>query len=205
MRCLKAVTTILDQYDSDKMYPFYGFGGVPQFMGMNQVSHCFPLNGSEKQPHIDGVENVIKAYKQALPQIKMMGPTKFSYILKECKAQVEAINDPKTYHICLLLTDGEIHDMEETIEEIADIANKNLPVSIIIVGVGSEDFSNMAKLDGDDMKLREGMRDIVQFVKFQDVIDESVEGQAEENLASMVLEEIPTQFVNCYNKMGYFP
>jgi hypothetical protein len=45
-----------------------------------------------------------------------------------------------------------------------------LPISIIIVGVGNEDFSNMVRLDGDDMSLRENISDIVQFVKFKDVV-----------------------------------
>jgi len=45
-RCLRAVTTILDQYDSDKKYPFFGFGAIPEFMKETEVSHCFPLNGN---------------------------------------------------------------------------------------------------------------------------------------------------------------
>ncbi len=57
------------------------------------------------------------------------------------------------YHILLILTDGDIHDMQETIDEIADIYTRNLPVSIIIVGVGSENFSSMVRLDGDDLAL----------------------------------------------------
>jgi hypothetical protein len=74
------------------------------------------------------------------------------------------------YFIILILTDGEINDMNETIDQIAEISQKNLPISIIIVGVGNEDFSNMVRLDGDDMSLRENISDIVQFVKFKDVV-----------------------------------
>jgi hypothetical protein len=36
-----------------------------------------------------------------------------------------------------------------------------MPLSIIIVGVGSESFANMVKLDGDDVELAEGCRDLV--------------------------------------------
>lgn len=104
---------------------------------------------------------MLSVYKEALPKLKMMGPTKFSNVLKECKKQVEECEDPKTYHILLILTDGEIHDMKETIEEIADISKRNLPVSIIIVGVGAEDFSSMVMLDGDELAIKEGIRDIV--------------------------------------------
>ena len=103
----------------------------------------------------------------------MLGPTKFSSVLKECKRQVEECKDPKMYFIILILTDGEINDMNETIDQIAEISQKNLPISIIIVGVGNEDFSNMVRLDGDDMSLRENISDIVQFVKFKDVVQKS--------------------------------
>lgn len=44
----------------------------------------------------------------------------------------------------------------------------NLPMSVIIVGVGTEDFSTMELLDGDTKRLsycgRYAERDIVQFV-----------------------------------------
>ena len=48
------------------------------------------------------------------------------------------------------------------------VAASSLPLSIVIVGVGSADFGNMEILDGDDeaLRSREGVaqRDIVQFV-----------------------------------------
>jgi hypothetical protein len=103
----------------------------------------------------------------------MMGPTNFAPVLRECKRQVASCIDSKMYHIILILTDGEIHDMKETIDEIVDISDRNLPCSIIVVGVGNEDFSSMVRLDGDDLALKAGIRDIVQFVKFKDVIEKS--------------------------------
>jgi hypothetical protein len=48
----RCVGSILESYDSDKSFPVYGFGGVPRYMGVNQVSHCFPLNGNLKNPEI---------------------------------------------------------------------------------------------------------------------------------------------------------
>ena len=47
----------------------------------------------------------------------------------------------------LLLTDGIINDMPETIRILVQLSA--LPVSIIIVGVGNADFSQMEALDGD--------------------------------------------------------
>ena len=51
------------------------------------------------------------------------------------------------------------------------VENCNLPLSIIIVGVGNAEFTNMVRLDGDNglynSKGQKAMRDIVQFVPFR--------------------------------------
>ena len=41
----------------------------------------------------------------------------------------------------LILTDGAIHDMEDSIRQIVHSAH--LPLSILIVGVGDDDFTSM--------------------------------------------------------------
>jgi len=48
----------------------------------------------------------------------------------------------------LILTDGDIHDMPETKRSL--VKSSHLPLSVIIVGVGNDDFSKMVELDGDD-------------------------------------------------------
>jgi hypothetical protein len=69
-----------------------------------------------------------------------------------------------------------------------------LPVSIIIVGVGDEDFDEMEALDGDgprglvDEKGRQCTRDIVQFVAMKDC-------RSKEILAAKVLGELPEQLL----------
>ena len=47
----------------------------------------------------------------------------------------------KGYTVLLIVTDGVINDMAQTKEAI--VAASDLPLSIIIVGVGEADFSNM--------------------------------------------------------------
>ena len=69
-----------------------------------------------------------------------------------------------------MLTDGVLSDMSNTRQAIVQASR--LPMSIIIVGVGNADFSDMNELDGDDGMLRGPMgepakRDIVQFVPFR--------------------------------------
>ena len=56
------------------------------------------------------------------------------------------------YHILLILTDGSLHDMRETKDLIVEASE--YPLSIIIIGIGEADFSNMVELDGDEKVLR---------------------------------------------------
>jgi len=72
--------------------------------------------------------------------------------------------------VLLIITDGAISDMADTKRAI--VYASTLPYSIIIVGVGSADFSAMDALDCDTGLLRDqyghvAQRDIVQFVPFR--------------------------------------
>ena len=67
--------------------------------------------------------------------------------------------------------DGDITDKQKTITALVEASSE--PVSVIIVGVGDEDFEEMELLDGDTEGLvsEDGVRaqrDIVQFVAFKD-------------------------------------
>ena len=53
----------------------------------------------------------------------------------------------------MILTDGVISDMDDTIKAIVDASF--LPMSIIIVGVGNADFTDMEILDADKQRSKE--------------------------------------------------
>lgn len=59
------------------------------------------------------------------------------------------------------------------------VSSSLLPLSVIIVGVGDEDFSDMQRLDGDNTRLAHhgvtAARDIVQFVGEFDSYNHSVD------------------------------
>jgi hypothetical protein len=135
---IRNVCSILECYDSDKSFPVYGFGGVPRYMGYNSVSHCFPLNGNINNPEIQGTENILQQYREKLQFIGLNGPTCFAPILKQAIANVKQRENFEVYNILLILTDGEIHDMAETKRLIVEASG--LPLSIIIIGVGMENF-----------------------------------------------------------------
>ena len=78
--------------------------------------------------------------------------------------------------------------MPKTKEHLAKLST--LPCSVVIIGVGEEDFENMVELDGDGPeKLPGAARDIVQFVEFN-------KAAAKGDLNEQVLHEIPAQFMS---------
>ena len=57
------------------------------------------------------------------------------------------------YTVLLILTDGDVHDKNKTTKQI--IRASNLPISIVIVGIGkpADDFKFMRELDADEKPL----------------------------------------------------
>lgn len=51
---------VLEFYDSDKMFPVYGFGGQ---MPDRTTSHCFAINGNNAQPFCAGVHGIAATYR----------------------------------------------------------------------------------------------------------------------------------------------
>ncbi|KAG0213436.1 Copine-5 [Mortierella sp. GBA30] len=186
-RAIRSVGNILQCYDSDKRIPVYGFGAR---VG-GQVSHAFPLNGNPSNPEVDGVDGILAAYWHALTFVELYGPTNFApvitYATEIAKQSEKHVGG---YTVLLILTDGAITDMNDTIGAIRKATRH--PMSIIIVGIGRAQFTNMNILDGDDEDRTafKKSRDIVQFVAARDYLP-----HREYGLASALLAELPDQFV----------
>ncbi|XP_062847488.1 copine-3 isoform X2 [Trichomycterus rosablanca] len=192
-----SVGLVIQDYDSDKMFPAFGFGA--QIPPNWQVSHEFPLNFNPSNPYCAGVEGMVEAYRKCLPQVKLYGPTNFSPIIRHVSGFAQqALRDNKAsqYLVLLIITDGVITDMDQTCAAI--VAAAHLPMSIIIVGVGDADFADMEILDGDDGRLRSpsgetAIRDIVQFVPFR-----KFQNASRQTLSQCVLAELPEQVVSYF-------
>ncbi|XP_068160120.1 copine-3-like [Antennarius striatus] len=198
-----AVGNVIQDYDSNKMFPVFGFGA--QIPPSWQVSHEFPINFNPANPFCAGIEGVVQAYQRCLPQLKLWGPTNFAPIINHvaCFAR-QALQQrmASQYFVLLIITDGVITDMDRTRTAIVEASR--LPMSIIIVGVGGADFSAMEFLDSDDKLLCSprgdvASRDIVQFVPFRDFQGNSVA------LAQSVLAELPDQVASFFNSYKLRP
>jgi hypothetical protein len=175
-QALKQVLTVLEPYDSDKMIPTFGFGGIPEFIDCAnpaRLKDCFPLNGDLNNAEIYGLNKLLEVYRTNFTKIKLAGPTNFAGILREFIKSTQATSfSQQIFNILLILTDGDIHDMRETKSLI--VAASELPCAIVIVGLGDAQFNDMEILDSDNVLLRDdfgkvAQRDIVQFVKFREV------------------------------------
>lgn len=117
--------------------------------------------------------------------------------------QFEYAKNKLRYYVYLILIDGAIHDIDETVDYIVE--SSSLPVSIIIVGVGNADFSAMNFLDADEERLfstkhqKFQERDNVQFVEFRKYKN------SPHMLARETLQELPQQMIDYYKKRNITP
>ena len=164
--------SVIEQYVQDSSNLVVGFGAILPGSTTNRVSHLFALDpASMPSCIIHGTHQVLQAYRALLPTLQFYGPTNFApflnLVLSDCQK-----SEPDTYRMVTILTDGVITDMNETVEAIVKLSS--YPVSIIIIGVGNADFTDMNILDGDTKRLTTASgvaakRDIVQFVPFNEV------------------------------------
>uniref|UniRef100_A0A8C3V8P2 Copine 5 n=1 Tax=Catharus ustulatus TaxID=91951 RepID=A0A8C3V8P2_CATUS len=203
---LRAVGDIIQDYDSDKMFPALGFGAKVPPDG--HVSHEFPLNGDASNPACHGIAGVLEAYQRSLRRVQLYGPTNFAPVVNHVARSAATVLDGSQYFVLLIITDGVISDMAQTKEAIVNAAK--LPMSIIIVGVGQAEFDAMVELDGDDIRIssrgKVAERDIVQFVPFRDYMSGGPgAGLSMAGLAREVLAEIPDQLLSYMKARGIKP
>lgn len=202
---MRTVANMLASYSSDRRIPSYGFGA--QLPPSWTLSHCFPIAEHEfGDPFCDGVEGLVRAYKATLGRIQLHGPTIFSEVLstvgvivsRRTEAAYRAGNSTLAYTVLLILTDGVISDYDATVRELIRLSS--LPLSIVIIGIGSEDFGRMYALDSSKGPLRRGVefakRPFVQFVPYQ-----QFKGDLSA-LAERVLGNIPDQVISYIEKVG---
>jgi len=192
-QALSSIGKIVEPYDADKMFPVFGFGAKVRAPGggWSPVQHCFPVYGGGVE--VQGVDGIMHAYADAVKNVALSGPTLFTPLIEAATHIAEVANcsqEKQKYFVLLIITDGVINDLDSTIGAV--IRASGLPLSIIIVGVGPEDFSSMRVLDADNKRLAQGgrtaARDIVQFVGFNETLSKGPLALSEDTL-----KEVPGQ------------
>ena len=196
-RAINSCGNILAYYDYDQLFPCFGFGAKID----HKFSQLFNLN-FEENPNINYIQNIIETYHNSIKKVELYGPTLFGPIIRKVIEMIKEENDKTKYNILMILTDGIIDDIDNTIEELVEASF--LPLSVIIIGVGNADFSSMVALDADENPLINSKdvmaaRDLVQFVPFLKYESNP------EKLANEVLAEIPRQIIEYYEQNNLDP
>lgn len=198
-RALKAITTTLMPYmQDDQTMEAFAFGAINPATG--QTGHDFPLNLTQAHDaRVSGVENLMACYSHACKTLVLSAPTHFAPIVRRAMQTSQNPGLPSQhdqhYTVLLILTDGRYDDEDETVKMIIE-ASKTCPLSIVIIGVGTADFKDMRRLDGDSRTLRAKngdsvARDIVDFVEYKPDTPPEV-------LAGSILKEVPGALVDYF-------
>eukprot|EP01060_Flectonema_neradi_P029027 TRINITY_DN3928_c1_g3_i1.p1 TRINITY_DN3928_c1_g3~~TRINITY_DN3928_c1_g3_i1.p1 ORF type:complete len:722 (+),score=152.18 TRINITY_DN3928_c1_g3_i1:137-2167(+) len=189
MTAIEAVGQVLCYYDADQEFPMHGFGAR---LPSGEISHCFSCTLTDDE-EVSGLDGIAEAYWNCLKEIVPVEPTNMAPIIRKSisRVQEKTATGELCYEVLLIITDGGISDMRQTMEAVMDASEH--AISILIVGVGHDNFSKMRMLDNAaDMMSRPGerrlKRDIVGFVPFQTYMNDP------EALARECLKEIPLHF-----------
>ncbi|GBG62042.1 hypothetical protein CBR_g28518 [Chara braunii] len=204
---ISSVGKVVDFYNANKVYCAYGFGAL---VGIGTISHCFNLNGQATCPEVSGVKGILDAYQTSLQNVTLAGPTLLAPTIREAMRVVSqsspmgavgpAYQREQKYHILLVVLDGVINDMEATWNALEEASQ--LPLSVVIAGVGDADFSSMEVLNEENRHSRtrqsEG-RNITRFVAMNQMADSDI------MLASELLCDLPDHLVEFMRMRGIVP
>lgn len=166
----------------------------------------------DENSECQGVQGILDAYKQAFDKVELAGPTYYHKIIDKSStyASNHCTQEHQHYYVLLIITDGEYNDKEETIQSL--IHASNLPVSVVIVGVGDVSFHNMHVLDANDHPLHNHdytdwcVRDIVQCATVKEFAKSNVNAcEATHALVRKTMQAIPAQLVKYFYLQGIKP
>jgi hypothetical protein len=220
-KAIFAVGSILAKYDADQRFPVWGFGAKYN----NVVRHCFQCGTEVEVEGVQGIMdayrgvfrtpltmsyptkfteviNIAASYARhekvrGLAACRIYSTIGFCLVFSTDLWPQEAAHEEGklAYTILLILTAGNIEDVNETKEHLVNASQD--PLSVVIVGIGEADFSGMEFLDSYDAN-RDNGRDITKFVRFNDY-------RSYNALTEAVLDEIPDQLVDYYYEKGILP
>ena len=202
-RVMRIISKSLSCYDEDQIIPAYGFGDIA-----TQGKSCFPF-----YPDRDcyGLNEVLDRYTEIVKGIQLSGPTNFAPVipqlhfnlkiillpddfiwLKIIQKATEIVKKTGQYHILLIIADGQVDKVQETIKAIVDASE--VALSIVCVGVGDGPWDMMIKFDD---KIPARRFDNFQFVELS-ALESTYASLGTERLESefalAALMEIPNQY-----------
>ena len=177
---ITSLSSTLEPFDGDNLIPAYGFGDEKT---KDHSVFCFNPNGTLCK----GFLNVLGSYEDIVDNVKMSGPTSFVPIIKKA---IEITKTEQSYHILIIIADGQVEEKEDEATRNIIIEASNYPLSIIVVGVGDGPWDKMHTYDE---KLPSRQFDNFQFVDYHLCCQKG--GRSDINFALNALMEIPDQYI----------
>jgi E3 ubiquitin-protein ligase RGLG len=197
---LKIIGQTLAEFDDDDLIPAFGFGDsvskdktvlaflmciikrIQKLITPMLEPQVFPFSG-----HPDGIchglRDVLHKYEKMVPSLHLSGPTSFAPVIRKT---IEIVQRERSYHILVIVADGQVTEERETIEAI--VLASSYPISIIMVGVGDGPWDTMKDFDD---RLPKRYFDNFQFVNFTEF---KQKGRPPSAFALAALMEIPDQY-----------
>jgi len=197
------IATIYGAFGGEKDYAMWGYGAK---INGQQIQQPFLMG--EK---LEDADALIEAYdRNFAPDNTAFELGDNGYLKPVIQAgmyrAIKSNQASQCYSTLVILTTGEISDVVDAIDVICAAA-EDAPLSIVIIGVGNDDFQFVDLLLGcgdESGKLRHSngvpiARELVNFVTFQEF-----NGNASQ-VAVESLREIPEQFVQFFTSSGIMP
>ncbi|XP_071733356.1 E3 ubiquitin-protein ligase RGLG2-like [Rutidosis leptorrhynchoides] len=183
----------LASFDEDNLVPCYGFGDA-----LTHDQEVFSFYSDDK--FCDGFEDILRRYRELVPQLRLAGPTSFAPVIEMAITIVEQSGGQ--YHVLLIIADGQVtrsvdtdrgqlsQQERRTVEAI--VKASEYPLSIVVVGVGDGPWDMMKEFD-DNIPAR--AFDNFQFVNFTEIMSKNTNtSRKEAEFALSALMEIPSQY-----------
>lgn len=191
-----SIAGVIEAYSANKPVQMYGFGADDP--GLRAKKLCFPFNIQSGQADVyGGMNGVMDVYHSTIPKLDFGCDSVFRGVLSKAREVCSSMKQSRgEYMVLLIFTDGQMGDVDESIQWVCE--NSDLPISIIVVGVGNSNFSGMHKLNGGKNNLKHNgkspCRNIMQFLAMN-----TVSNKTPQQIASSLLEVIPQQLVEYMN------
>jgi hypothetical protein len=183
-KMITSVGSVFSQYDPQQLFALFGFGGEPQWL--RRVDHSFSLNGLEDSPFVQGLENLVETYKKAVPRVRLAGPTLGGPLISTANYISSNFENDKTYYVLVVIIDSPVNDLYQTLGNL--VQSSFLPLTVIFVGIGNDNFSTMAPVLDFPLSDESGKRSIRKNVHFGEL---KTFNNSAEKLVEELLKDVP--------------
>ncbi|CAD8120019.1 unnamed protein product [Paramecium sonneborni] len=187
-KAVKDVAQILEKYNMKKLFALYGIGAEPHLTNytLNTYQTLFPLTGDFQKPQVEGYQEVANLYKNTLKQIVVKGDFQIEDYIKYIQTIAEHNAGKLIYTICVILTQGKITDIKIFYDLL--IKGCKLPYSLILIGMGKNDFTEVKNMINILQNQNPPIRNNITFYEYKE--------QPIEMLQKHLLNDIPQHLVS---------